>query len=328
MKRGSRLDRACNEAEIDLRTYRRWYQRGKVQADERPTSLRPEPANKLTEQERQDIIDMSNAPEYASLPPSQIVPTLLDKGQYIASEASFYRVLKAAGQLNRRGRQRSRKKSSKPTSYTATGPNQVFTWDITYLPSGVRGQHYYLYLIEDIYSRKIVGYDVYDRECGEMASQLLQRTLMREQCFNQALVLHSDNGAPMKSLTFKAKIEELGITSSYSRPRVSDDNPYVESLFRTLKCVPSWPSKGFESLVRSRSWVESFVIWYNTVHKHSRLNYVTPSERHSGKDTEILRKRAKVLMAHRQAKPERWSGKIRNYEPIGEVHLNPEKEAA
>ncbi len=325
---GSRLERACNETEIDLRTYRRWYRHGKVQADERPTSLRPEPANKLTEQERQDIIDISNAPEYANLPPSQIVPTLLDKGRYIASEASFYRVLKAAGQLNRRGRQRSRKKSSKPTSYTATGPNQVFTWDITYLPSGVRGQHYYLYLIEDIYSRKIVGYDVYDRECGEMASQLLQRTLMREQCFNQALVLHSDNGAPMKSLTFKAKMEELGITSSYSRPRVSDDNPYVESLFRTLKYVPNWPSKGFESLERSRSWVESFVIWYNTEHKHSRLNYVTPSERHSGKDTEILRKRAKVLMAHRQAKPERWSGKIRNCEPIGEVHLNPEKEAA
>ncbi|WP_456294472.1 IS3 family transposase [Vibrio renipiscarius] len=325
---GSRLDRACNEAGIDLRTYRRWYQRGKVQGDERPTLLRPEPVNKLSEQERQDIIDISNAPEYASLPPSQIVPTLLDKGQYIASEASFYRVLKSAGQLNRRGRQRSRKKSSKPTSYTATGPNQVFTWDITYLPSGVRGQHYYLYLIEDIYSRKIVGYDVYERECGEMASQLLQRTLMREQCFNQALVLHSDNGAPMKSLTFKAKMEELGITSSYSRPRVSDDNPYVESLFRTLKYVPSWPSKGFESLERGRSWVESFVIWYNTEHKHSRLNYVTPSERHSGKDAEILRKRAKVLMAHREAKPERWSGKIRNCEPIGEVHLNPEKEAA
>lgn len=137
-----------------------------MQADERPTSIRPEPVNKLSEQERQDIIDISNAPEYASLPPSQIVPTLLDKGQYIASEASFYRVLKAAGQLNRRGRQRSRKKSSKPTSYTATGPNQVFTWDITYLPSGVRGHHYYLYFIEDIYSRKVVGYDVYDRGCG------------------------------------------------------------------------------------------------------------------------------------------------------------------
>lgn len=235
------------------------------------------------------IIDISNSPEYASLPPSQIVPTLLDKGEYIASEASFYRILKAEGQLSHRGRQRSRKKASRPTSYTATGPNQVFTWDITYMPSEVHGQYYYLYVMEDVYSRKIVGYEVYERECGELASQLLQRTLMREQCFNQSLVLHSDNGAPMKSLTFKAKMEELGIISSYSRPRVSDDNPYVESLFRTLKYVPNWPSKGFNSLERCRAWVEAFVIWYNTEHKHSRLNYVTPSERHSGKDTEILK---------------------------------------
>ena len=274
------------------------------------------------------IIDICNSPEYASLPPSQIVPRLLDNGEYIASEASFYRVLNAEGQLSRRGRQRSRKKTSKPTSYTATGSNQVFTWDITYMPSKVRGQHYYLYVIEDVYSRKIVGYEVYDRECGELASQLLQRTMMREQCFNQSLVLHSDNGAPMKSLTFKAKMEELGIISSYSRPRVSDDNPYVESLFRTLKYVPNWPSKGFDSLETCREWVEAFVNWYNTEHKHSRINYVTPSERHSGKDKEILEHRAKVLMDHRQKRPERWSGKIRNCEPIGEVHLNPEREAA
>ena len=299
-----------------------------MQEDKRPIAPRPEPANKLSEQERQTIIDISNAPEYASLPPSQIVPTLLDKGEYIASEATFYRVLKEEGQLSRRGRQRSRQKASRPTSYTATGPNQVFTWDITYLPSQVRGQHYYLYVIEDVYSRKIVGYEVYERECGEMASQLLQRTLMREQCFNQSLVLHSDNGAPMKSLTFKAKMEELGITSSYSRPRVSDDNPYVESLFRTLKYIPSWPSKGFDSLEVSRTWVEEFVIWYNTEHKHSRLNYVTPAERHSGKDAAILEYRAKVLMKYKRKNPERWSGKIRNCEPIGEVHLNPEKEAA
>ncbi len=253
---------------------------------------------------------------------------MLDKGQYIASEASFYRVLKASGQLSRRGRQRSRKKNAKPTSYTATASNQVFTWDITYMPSGIRGQHYYLYVIEDIYSRKIVGYEVYERECGELASGLLQRTLMREQCFNQALVLHSDNGAPMRSLTFKAKMEELGITSSYSRPRVSDDNPYVESLFRTLKYVPSWPSKGFGSLSVCRAWVGSFVNWYNNEHKHSRINYVTPSERHNGKDVEILKHRASVLMKHRNKRPERWSGKIRNCEPIGNVHLNPEKEAA
>lgn len=296
--------------------------------DKRSTCDRPEPANKLSEQEREAIIEVCNLPEYASLPPSQIVPTLLDEGKYIASESSYYRVLKAHGQLHSRGRQRSRQKKAKPTSYTATGPNQVYTWDITYLPSKVRGQHYYLYVIEDIYSRKVVGYDVYEKECGELASQLLQRTLMREQCFNQPLVLHSDNGAPMKSLTFKAKMEELGVTSSYSRPRVSDDNPYIESLFRTVKYMPNWPVKGFESIEVSRCWVEAFVNWYNTEHKHSQLNYVTPSERHNGKDKEILRRRSDVLSVAKHLHPERWSGNIRNCEPVGDVHLNPEKEAA
>jgi len=325
---GCRIENACEEAQISLRTYRRWYQDGEVLEDKRPTAQRPEPMNKLSDDERNTIVEICNRPEYASLPPTQIVPTLLDKGEYIASESSFYRVLKSVGQLSSRGRQRSRHKTSKPTSYTATGPNEVFSWDITYLPSGVRGKHYYLYLIEDVYSRKVVGYEVYDRECGELAAQLLQRTLIREQCFNQPLVLHSDNGAPMKSLTLKAKMEELGITPSYSRPRVSDDNPYVESLFRTLKYVPSWPSKGFENLESSRSWVGKFVLWYNTEHKHSRLNYVTPSERHKGVDDAILRNREKVLQEHRRKKPSRWSGEIRNCQPIGAVHLNPEKEAA
>ena len=320
---------ARHEVGIDLRTYRRWYQRHEVQEDKRPTCIRPKPTNKLTQQERQAIIDICNQPSYASLPPSQIVPRLLDKGEYLASESTYYRVLKEENQLNERGRQRTRqKKVSKPTSYTATAQNQVFTWDITYLPSKVQGQHYYLYLIEDIYSRKIVGYDVYERECGELAAQLLQRTIMRERCFNQPLVLHSDNGAPMKSLTFRAKMDELGITSSYSRPRVSDDNPYVESLFRTMKYMPNWPSKGFMSVTESRRWVEEFVVWYNTEHKHSQLNYVTPSERHNGEDKEILAHRARVLWQYKRKNPERWSGKIRNCDPAGNVCLNPDKKDA
>ncbi|PNQ58498.1 IS3 family transposase [Vibrio agarivorans] len=325
---GSRLPNACLETEIDLRTYRRWYQGGAVQEDQRPLAARPEPANKLTEKERSAILDVCNAPEYAALPPTQIVPTLLDKGVYLGSESTFYRTLRQAGQVEHRGRQRARKKVARPSSYTATAPKQVLTWDITYLPAAVRGQHYYLYLIEDIYSRKIVGYEVYEQESGEKASQLLQRTLMREQCFNQALVLHSDNGSAMKSSTMKAKMEELGVTPSYSRPRVSDDNPYVESLFRTLKYVPSWPSKGFASLEESRAWVDRFVEWYNNEHKHRGLNYVTPSERHAGKDSEILQKRAAVLEVRREQNPERWSGEIRNCKPVGNVHLNPEKEVA
>jgi transposase InsO family protein len=283
------------------------------------------PTNKLSEAEREAIISVANEPAYASLPPSQIVPVLLDQGVYLGSESSFYRVLKDREQLNHRGRSQAPKNTHRPTSYTAHGPNKVWSWDITYLASRVKGQFYYLYLLEDIYSRKIVGYEVHEQECGEHAAELLQRCLLREQCINQPLVLHSDNGAPMKSLTMKAKMEELGVLPSYSRPRVSNDNPFSEALFRTLKYRPEWPSSGFESLSKARDWVQSFSVWYNTKHRHSKLNFVTPVQRHSGKDRMLLGKRKEVLEAAKAANPNRWSKGVRNCEPKGPVTLNPEK---
>lgn len=325
---GARLNEACQEIAISLRTYKRWYREGKVQADQRPVCSRPVPANKLTAKERETLLAICHLPEYASLPPSQIVPDLLDKGIYHASESSFYRLLKEVGQLNHRGRAKVPKKTAKPTSYTATGANQVWSWDITYLSSAIKGHFYYLYLFEDIYSRRIVGYEVHEKECGERAAQLLQRCMLKEQCFHQTppLVLHSDNGAPMKSQTLKAKIEELGVMSSYSRPRVSNDNPFSEALFRTLKYRGDWPSSGFDSLEHARDWVQHFVDWYNHQHKHSQLNFVSPAERHAGLDGEILQKRKRVLEDARKTHPNRWSGSIRNCEPVGSVMLNPDRE--
>jgi transposase InsO family protein len=325
---GARLKRACEEASISFRTYKRWFKAGVVQTDKRPTCDRPAPANKLTPQEQTMILTTCNQAEYAHLPPSQIVPSLLDKGIYYASESSFYRVLKQAGQLNHRGRTSRSQKRHKPTSFKATKANELWSWDITYLASPVKGQYYYLYLFEDIYSRKIVGYEVHEKECGELASQLLQRCMLKEQCFNQpdSLVLHSDNGAPMKSLTLKAKMEELGIISSYSRPRVSNDNPYSESLFKTLKYRGNWPSNGFLSVEDARDWVHHFVDWYNNEHKHSQINYMTPANRHKGLDAEILSARKVVLEEARQANPLRWSGSVRNCDPVGAVMLNPDSE--
>jgi len=321
---GARLKRACEESGLSLRSYRRWFRAGKVQADRRPESVKPAPMNKLSKQERAEILAVSNEPQYASMPPSQLVPTLLDKGIYLASEASFYRVLKAHDQLHHRGRSKAPKKTGKPTSHTALGPNELWSWDITYLASRVKGRFYYLYLFEDIFSRKIVGYEVHERECGELAAELIQRCMLREQCFNAPLVLHSDNGAPMKAQTMKAKLEELGVLSSYSRPRVSNDNPYSESLFRTLKYRPEWPSSGFASLGEARGWVQNFVSWYNEEHKHSKINFITPAQRHAGKDEEILSNRKIVLEAARKRKPHRWSKGVRNCEPIGCVSLNPD----
>ncbi len=204
---------------LSLRTLQRWTVEGEIRADARSTTVRPVPANALTPAERQAILTVCNSPEHAHLPPSQIVPRLADQGRYLASEATFYRVLRAAGQQHHRGRSLAARKPAQPTTHVATGVRQVWSWDITYLPSPVRGQYYYLYLIEDIYSRKAVGWEVYEQESGEMAAVLLQRSVIREACVRQPLVLHSDNGAPMKSMTLLSKMYELGVTPSRGKQR-------------------------------------------------------------------------------------------------------------
>jgi len=324
---GARLHKACAEAQIALRTYRRWYQQGIVQADQRPEAIRPAPGNKLSEQERDQIVALCNLTPYVDLPPTQIVPALMDQGVYLASESSFYRLLKELDQLHHRGKAREPQRRTALSTHIANGPCQVWVWDITYCASQVRGQFFYLYMFMDVYSRKIVGYEVYEAESGEHAVALLQRSLLSEQCYHEPLVLHSDNGAPMKSQTLKIKLEELGVMPSYSRPRVSNDNAYAESVFRTLKYRPQWPSNGFKDLTEARQWVERFVHWYNHEHKHSKIRFVTPQQRHSGLDQQILANRKEVLEAAKQRTPSRWGSRTtRNCTPIGAVYLNPERE--
>lgn len=324
---GARLHEACGEAQIGLRTYRRWYQGGQVVADQRPEAVRPEPSNKLTEHEKKQIVTLCNLSEYVDLAPTQIVPALMDLGVYVASESSFYRVLREEGLLHHRGKAREPQRKTALSTHIAKAPCQVWVWDITYCASQVRGQYFYLYMFMDVYSRKIVGYEVYEAENGEYAAALLQRALLSEQCFNKPLVLHSDNGSPMKSQTLKIKLDELGVLPSYSRPRVSNDNAYAESVFRTLKYRPQWPSNGFKDLMAARQWVERFVHWYNHEHKHSKIRFVTPQQRHSGQDEQILKQRKVVLEQAKQAKPSRWGSRpTRNCEPTGAVCLNPERD--
>ncbi len=323
---GARKAAACKEAGITLRTLQRWTVNGEPVEDRRPTVVRAEPPGKLTPEEHERILSVCNEPEFASLPPSQIVPKLADRGVYLASESSFYRVLHAAGQLHHRGRAQAPKKTKAPTTHVAEGPNQVWSWDISWMPSRVRGLFWYLYLIEDIYSRKIVGWEVHEREAGELAATLIQRSVMAEQCFGQPLVLHADNGSPMKSQTMRVKLEELGISPSYSRPRVSNDNAFSESLFRTLKYCPAWPSQGFATLEDARAWVLKFVDWYNNRHCHSALKFVTPAQRHRGNDREILAQRDQIYEQAKARNPQRWSGRTRNWEAVGPTPLNPERE--
>lgn len=314
---------ACREVNLSLRTLRRWQRSSR---DRRPDAIRPVPLNQLSAEEESRIRDVCHEPEYASLPPSQIVPRLADKGLYLASESTFYRILRRSGEVHRRGRQIRQQKVSVPTTFTATGPCQVWSWDITWLPSVVRGRWFYLYMIIDLYSRKITGYEVHETESGEQAAALMQRSVMREGCWRQPLVLHADNGAAMKSQTLQMKLHELNITPSHSRPRVSNDNAYSESLFRTLKYVPQWPSSGFRTLSEARQWVDKFTRWYNEEHRHSGIRYVTPGQRHRGEDNALLKQRDDLYRTAQKAHPERWSGKTRNWQSEGPVTLNPERE--
>ena len=322
---GTSTQKACEEIQISHRTYQRWSSKADVKADARPQAKRPAPANKLSAQERRQILKICNQEEYSSLPPSQIVPKLADKGIYIASEASFYRVLNEADQLHHRGKAQAPRTLSKPKGYQASAPNQVWSWDITYLATTIAGMFFRLYLVMDIYSRKIVGWEIHENETADHAAVLIRKACLAEGISEAGLVLHSDNGSPMKGATMLATLQRLGVVPSFSRPSVSNDNPYSESLFGTMKYTPAFSSKPFESLTAARQWVEAFVRWYNQEHHHSGIRFVTPAARHSGQEHAILQNRTVLYASAKERNPQRWSGKIRNWRPVGSVWLNPEK---
>ena len=265
-------------------------------------------------------------PEFTDLPPSQIVPALADRGMYIASESTIYRILRNENLQHHRGNTKSPKKSKLPTTHIADAPNKVWTWDITYLNTYTRGIYYKLYMILDIFSRKIVGWEVWEEELGELASELVEKAVLAEKIKGKPLVLHSDNGSPMKSYTLKAKLEMLGVMSSYSRPRVSNDNPYSEALFRTFKYRPSYPQEGFKSIEDARMWVSGFVDWYNNKHYHSGLNFIKPSSRHNGEAEKIMENRKLVYNTAKQLHPQRFNRGIRKWNLPETVALNPTDE--
>ncbi len=183
------------------------------------------------------------------------------------------------------------------------------------MASPVRGAFYRLYLILDIFSRKIVAWEIHENESADHASVLIRKACLAEGIHQDGLVLHADNGGPMKGATMLATLQKLGVVPSFSRPSVSDDNPYSESLFRTLKYTPGYPGKPFETIEAARKWVHGFVRWYNNEHRHSAIRYVTPNQRHRGQDSDVLRQRKAVYKAARQRNPERWSGDTRNWNP-------------
>jgi putative transposase len=327
---GARLRLACEIAGIDLRTLQRWRAaEGLVMGDRRPAAVRPTPAHALSPAERAQVLSVANEPRFADVPPARIVPMLADEGVYVASESSFARVLRAHGQAEHRGRAQAPRLVRPPTTHVATAPRQVWCWDMTYLPATVIGQWFHLYLILDLYSRKIVGWEVHDSDDSLHAAHLVRRTALAEGIATMAVkpVLHGDNGATLKATTVLAMLYWLGVKPSYCRPRVSDDNAYSESLFRTAKYRPEFPAKGFADLAAARSWAANFVRWYNVDHRHSGIRYVSPAQRHAGKDHEILAARHAVYVQARERSPARWSRSTRNWTPVGAVTLNPERDS-
>ena len=204
-----------------------------------------------------------------------------------------------------------------------------FPWSthLSYLATEIRGQFLRLYLMVDVFTRMIVGWEIHLEELADHASTLMIKTCMKHHIKPEQLVLHSDNGGPMKGATMLSTLQRLGVVPSFSRPSVSDDNPYSESLFKTLKYTPSYPKKPFASIERARQWVFGFVTWYNNEHCHSGIKFVTPAQRHRGEDHVILEKRHQVYEAAKRDMPKRWNNRsTRNWQPINEVWLNPPKE--
>jgi transposase InsO family protein len=323
---GARLAQVCAQIGLSERTVQRWQRPHAHAGDRRACGLRTraEPPNKLSAFERQAALALLNSDEFKDLPPSQIVPRLADLGRYIASESTLYRLLRESGQIKHRRLERVVQKRSKPRALTATQPEQIFCWDITYLPTQVRGSYFYLYLFVDLFSRKIVGWQVYDAESAELAGALLQDICARHGIQAGQLVVHSDNGSPMKGETMLATMQRLGVAPSRSRPSVSNDNAYSESLFKTLKYRPDMPVKAFENLLQARRWVTDLVHWYNEEHRHSAIGFVTPSQRHAGQDKILLAKRAALYEKARRKNPKRWSTQTRRWRHIERVELNPE----
>lgn len=318
---GASLHKACATVGLAPTTIARW--RVQPGSEDGRRGPKTKPRNALSDKERSEVVEIMNVPEHSSMSPSTLVPRLATLGMYLASESTFYRIARDQKLLNARGRARA-PSHRRPREFVATGPNQVWAWDITFLPTVVRGRFVKLYVVLDVWSRMIVGAVVHEEEDGLWAAELIERCCIEQGVQAGKLVLHSDNGGAMKANTMLAKLQQLGVMPSFSRPSVSDDNAFAESVMRTIKYNPAYPDRPFEDLGAAQAWVATFVAWYNDEHLHSGIQFVTPAQRHQGFDIDILAHRHDVYTAARARHPERWTGPTRNWDHPTTVVLNPE----
>lgn len=313
-----RLRVLCKHIGISERTIQRW---NKFGVNDKRKGAQKHIPRKLTKKEKQLIYQTACNVEYKDMNPHEIYNSLLDNDIYIASASSFYRILREQKAITHRTESKEGTSRKKPVELEATKPNQVWMWDITWLKRDITGLYYYAYVIEDLYDRSIVGWAIYDHENDQNAKELFERVTKKENAHPE--FVHSDNGNPMKGITLVAFYYQLGIVPSFSRPRVSDDNPYIESFFKTLKHTCGYP-RCFTTITNAREWFANFINWYNQEHKHSGLQYVTPMQKRTGKHISIFRKRNKILQAAKDKHPERWGCRaIKRYSVVNAEVLNP-----
>ena len=309
------MKEACKTAEISYHSFLRW-KSGKT-TDNRKGSDKSIP-RRLSPEEEEAFYNTANSKEYRDKTPAQIVANLLEQGIYYGSVSTLYRILRKKSALQHRGESKARSNSRKPQELIATGPNQVWTWDITWLKTSVLGMFLFAYVIIDIYSRKIVGWSVEHIEDTVLARDLFERTIRNH---TSPKFVHSDNGGPMKGLNLVTFLTKMKVGLSFSRPRVSDDNPFIESFFGSMKSNVKYP-KQFENIEEARTWFANFVHWYNNYHSHSGIGYVTPNQKHTGEDVEIFEKRQATLNKAAVSHPERFVKGPRIIMPERDVILN------
>ena len=324
---GLSQESACKALGLTGRTYRNW--KHAPNGDGRLNRENYTSPRQLSQEECDRVAQRFCEPDVCDLSLPQAFYKLLDEsGLYMCSLSTLYRIFRKRGLTGKRTPTRAAQARSRPTSYCATKPDAVWTWDITYLRSSMyTGIFYYAYVIIDVYSRAVISARVFEADNAEFASQFLQEAFTSRGIAPRQLVVHSDNGASMKAAKTQAVLENNGVTFSHSRPRVSNDNPYSESLFRTLKYSGDYlyPRNGFASLEEAQRWIDGFVEHYNECHRHRGIRMVTPGSRYRGEDAEILRKRRLVMEQAKKEQPQRWiQDRLLNCQPVENVWLNPE----
>jgi putative transposase len=269
-----------------------------------PAQERPTPERALSAAEHQAVLDTLHCERFVDKAPAEVWATLLDEGTYLCSRRTMYRILEDAQQVRER-RDQLRHPAYKKPELLAQAPNQVWSWDITKLLGPAKWTYFYLYVILDIFSRYVVGWMVADGESATLASQLIDETCAKQGIHRGCLTLHADRGPSMKSKAVALLLSDLGVTKTHSRPHVSDDNPFSESHFRTLKYRPDFPDR-FGSLQDARAFCRSFFAWYNAEHRHSGIGLLTPESVHYGRAADLLAQRQRILTGAYLVHPERF----------------------